>query len=97
MGDFSMPLKENEKFGVIPSQLKSIMDLMSFIDNQALHDVDLQGANYTQTNRLTGSDLIQVKSLHVFLKCSFSYWIGSLSNLFCGGPYLQEEKFPVKI
>lgn len=41
MGDFNMPLKENEKYGGIPSQLESRMDLMNFINNQILHDVDL--------------------------------------------------------
>lgn len=41
MGHFNMPLKESEKFGGIPSQLESRMDLMNFNDSQALHDVDL--------------------------------------------------------
>ena len=38
-----MLLRENEKFGMTPSQLDDRMDLMSFINNQALHDCESLG------------------------------------------------------
>ena len=37
------------------------MDLMEFIDNHLLHDMDLQGIDYTWMNRRSGKDLIQVR------------------------------------
>ncbi|XP_059065729.1 uncharacterized protein LOC131857337 [Cryptomeria japonica] len=65
MGDVNTPLKECEKFGRIVAQLGRRMDLMNFIDNQALYDVDLQGANFTWMNRQVGADLIQIISLFI--------------------------------
>ncbi|XP_059070347.1 uncharacterized protein LOC131860019 [Cryptomeria japonica] len=47
MGDFNTPLHDDEKFGGLPSQLDSRMDLLNFINNQGLHDIDLQGAKFT--------------------------------------------------
>ncbi|XP_059075341.1 uncharacterized protein LOC131875276 [Cryptomeria japonica] len=37
------------------------MDLLNFINNQGLHDIELQGDKFTWSNRRTGDDLIQVK------------------------------------
>lgn len=41
MGDFNMPLKEEEKFGGSPPQLESRMALMDFIYSQALNDSEI--------------------------------------------------------
>lgn len=61
MGDFNTPLKENEKLGESQPNLDSRTYLMDFIDGHALHDIYLQGINYTWTNRRSGKDLIQVR------------------------------------
>ncbi|XP_059067365.1 uncharacterized protein LOC131858218 [Cryptomeria japonica] len=61
MGDFNTPLQDNEKFGGVPSQLESRMVLLNFINNQGLHDIELQGAKFTWMNRRMGDDLIQVR------------------------------------
>lgn len=47
MGDFNTPLKDEDKMGGIPLHLDGKQDLMDFINDQALIDVDLQGINYT--------------------------------------------------
>lgn len=47
MGDFNTPLKDEEKMGGIPLQLDGKQDLMDFINDQALIDMDLQGINFT--------------------------------------------------
>ncbi|GLJ54307.1 hypothetical protein SUGI_1165180 [Cryptomeria japonica] len=41
MGDFNTPLKEEEKMGGLPLQLDGRQDLMDFINDQALIDMDL--------------------------------------------------------
>lgn len=61
MVDFNTPLKEDAKMGGLPLQLEGRKDLMDFSNDQDLMDVDLQGINYTWTNRRTSSDLIQVR------------------------------------
>lgn len=47
MGDFNTPLKEDEKWGGSQTNLDNRLDLMDFIDNQLLHDLDLHGIEYT--------------------------------------------------
>lgn len=61
MGDFNTPLKETEKMGGSQSNMESGMDLMDFMDKHLLHDMDLEGIDYTWTNRRLGKDLIQVR------------------------------------
>lgn len=61
MGDFNTPLLIEEKFGGSQINAKSKEDLQSFINYQALIDLDLQGASYTWLNRRKGMDLIQVR------------------------------------
>ncbi|XP_059066294.1 uncharacterized protein LOC131857624 [Cryptomeria japonica] len=61
MGEFNTPLRDNEKFGGVPSQLDSRIDLLNFINNQVLHDIDLRGANFTWMIKRMGEDLIQIK------------------------------------
>ena len=58
--DFKTPLKDSEKWGGNHSNLDNRLDLMHFIDLHLLHDIDLQGTEYTWTNRRVGKDLIQV-------------------------------------
>ena len=61
MGDVNTPLKENEKMGGSQTNLDNRLDLMDFIDNHLLHDMDLHWIDYTWTNRRVGKDFIQVK------------------------------------
>lgn len=61
MGDFNTPLKKNEKKGGSQANLDSRLDLMDFINNNAIHDLELQGVKYTWTNRRSGENLIQVR------------------------------------
>ena len=61
MEDFNTPLKENEKMGGSQTKLDNRLDLMDFIDNYLLHDMDLDGIDYTWTNRANRKDIIQVR------------------------------------
>lgn len=61
MGDFNTPLQEIDKFGGTQAQLDRKIDLMDFINVNALIDVDLSEASYTWSNRSDGGDLIQVR------------------------------------
>ena len=47
IGDFNAPLKENEKWGGSQTLLDSRIDLLEFIDQHTLHDIDLYGVEYT--------------------------------------------------
>lgn len=47
--------------GGIQPNLDNRMDLMEFIDNHMLHDMDLKGLVYTWTNKRRGKDIIQVR------------------------------------
>ena len=58
MGDFNTPLKENEKMGRSQPNLDSINDLMELIDLHLLHEMELQGINYSWMNKRVGNDLI---------------------------------------
>lgn len=49
-----------KKWGGIQTNLDKRLDLMDFIGNHLLHDLDLHGVEYTWTNRRTRKDLIQV-------------------------------------
>lgn len=61
MGDFNTPLQDIEKFGGSQAQPDSRSDLMDFINDNALIDMDLNGASYTWSNQRDGEDLIQVR------------------------------------
>ena len=58
MRDFNTPLKEVEKWGGSQPNLDNRLDLMEFIDNHLLHDLDLYGIEDTWTNRRIGKDII---------------------------------------
>ena len=47
MGNFNTPLKENEKWGGSQTNLDNRIDLMEFIDQHILHDIDLHTIEYT--------------------------------------------------
>ena len=58
LGNFNTPLKETKKMGGSQTNLDNRLDLMDFIDNHLLHDLDLHGIEYTWTNRRVGKDLM---------------------------------------
>ena len=61
MGDFNVPLYDQEKKGGNVSQLDGRLDLMEFITNEGLMDMDLHGIEFTWTNKRTGNECIQAR------------------------------------
>ena len=59
MGDFNVPLYDQEKQGRNASQVDGRLDLMEFINKEGLMDLDLHGIQFTSTNKRIGNDCIQ--------------------------------------
>ncbi|XP_059076532.1 uncharacterized protein LOC131875853 [Cryptomeria japonica] len=73
MGDFNTPLQESEKFGGSQIQMDSKQDLLDFINDQCLIDLDLSGDTYTLTNRRVGDELIQVRLDRTLISTDWLY------------------------
>lgn len=58
MGDFKTPLYDSKKIGWSQVHMDIKIDLIEFINNMALSDVELSEASFTWTNRRDGKDLI---------------------------------------
>lgn len=60
MGDFNVPIYDQEQKGNNASQLEGRLDLLEFINNEGLMDMDLHGVEFTWTNKRVGNECIQV-------------------------------------
>ena len=58
MGDFNSPLSDADKRGGQVPDLESIHELASFIQHLAFLDLDLQGGNFTWSNKRLGGENI---------------------------------------
>lgn len=82
IGDFNTPLHDVDKVGGSQNVDDSRSDLMQFINDSALLDLDLKGASYTWSNRHVGDALIQVKLDHALLNPKWLvHYSCSLSSL----------------
>lgn len=61
LGNFNVPLYEHEKKGGNANQLDGRLDFMDFINKEGLMDIDIQGIEFTWSNKRIGDECIQAR------------------------------------